>query len=215
MRTGGGVKAKGAERNHIVRHDGWVTRSDRNSLNRHCSGLVWFTGLSAAGKSTIAHAVERELFGQGVRAYVIDGDNVRHGINSDLGFSRKDRGENLRRIAEVAHLFADAGILVLASFISPYRMDRERLRKRFGPDEFLEVYVKCSAAECERRDPKGFYKKAREGAIKGYTGVSAPYEKPMHPDLVIDTERLSIARSVDRVLSLLRRKWHVGRQALK
>lgn len=189
--------------NHVVWHDGYVTREDRNRLNCHKSGLLWFTGLSASGKSTIAHKVEKYLFEQGVRAYVFDGDNIRHGINSDLGFSREDRKENLRRIVEISKLFVDAGMIVLAAFISPFRQDREYIRKRFEGDNFFEIYVKCSIEECERRDPKGQYKKARAGIIKNYTGISSPYEEPDSPDLVLDTEKLSIDEAVQRVLNML------------
>ncbi|MEW6107718.1 MAG: adenylyl-sulfate kinase [Nitrospirota bacterium] len=192
--------------NHIVWHNGYVNREDRNRLNNHRSGIVWFTGLSASGKSTIAHTVEKELFKRGIRTYVLDGDNVRHGINSNLGFSREDRKENLRRIAEFAKLFVDAGIVVLAAFISPYKEDRDYIRGRFNGDNFLEVYVKCSAETCEGRDPKGLYKKARAGIIKNYTGVSAPYEEPESPDLVIETEKIDIKTSVNQVLDLLDKK---------
>ncbi len=189
--------------NHVVWHDTAVKRSDRNRLNNHKSGLVWFTGLSASGKSTIVHNVEKELFVQGIRTYVLDGDNVRHGLNANLGFSREDRKENLRRIAEVSKLFADAGILVLAAFISPYREDRAYIRERFKGDNFFEIYVKCSVEECERRDPKGQYKKARAGIIKNYTGISAPYEEPEKPDMVIDTENFDLESSVGKVIELL------------
>lgn len=189
--------------NHVVWHDGYVTREDRNRLNTHKSGLLWFTGLSASGKSTIAHKVEKYLFEQGVRAYVFDGDNIRHGINSDLGFSREDRRENLRRIVEISKLFVDAGMIVLAAFISPFRQDREYIRKRFEGDNFFEIYVKCSIEECERRDPKGQYKKARAGIIKNYTGISSPYEEPDSPDLVLDTEKISIDEAVQRVVNML------------
>lgn len=189
--------------NNIIRHDSLINRDDRNRLNNHKSGLVWFTGLSASGKSTIAHAVERELFKQSIRSYVLDGDNVRHGLNADLGFSPNERKENIRRIAEVARLMADAGILVLAAFISPYREDRLAVRKRFEGDNFIEIYVRCSINECENRDPKGQYKKARAGIIKEYTGISSPYEEPEAPDLVIDTEIMNIQESVQRTLHFL------------
>ena len=191
--------------NNIVRHNGSVTRQHRNELNRHKSGLVWFTGLSAAGKSSIAYFIERELFLQHVCSYVLDGDNVRHGINADLGFTREDRRENLRRIAELSKLFVDAGIIVLAAFISPYREDREYIRHRFKGDNFREVYVKCSLEECERRDPKGQYRKARAGLIKSYTGISSPYEEPERPDLIVDTENMSIEDSANRVLDFLKK----------
>ncbi len=189
--------------NHVIWHEGYVKRTDRNLLNNHKSGLVWFTGLSASGKSMIVHNLEKELFIQGIRTYVLDGDNVRHGLNANLGFSREDRKENLRRIAEVSKLFADAGIIVLAAFISPYREDREYIRERFKGDNFFEIYVKCSVEECERRDPKGQYKKARAGIIKNYTGISAPYEEPEKPDIVIDTENFDLESSVAKVIELL------------
>ncbi len=192
--------------NHVVWYDGYVKREDRNRINGHRSGLLWFTGLSASGKSTIAHKVERHLFEQGVRAYVFDGDNIRHGINSDLGFSREDRRENLRRIAEISKLFVDAGIIVLAAFISPFREDRQYIRSRFEGDNFFEIYVKCSIEECERRDPKGQYKKARAGIIKNYTGVSSPYEEPESPDLVLDTEQITIDEAVEKVIDLLMKR---------
>ncbi len=186
--------------NNVIWHNGHVSREDRNRLNEHKSGLVWFTGLSASGKSTIAHLVEKKLFKHGIRAYVLDGDNIRHGLNSNLGFSDEDRSENLRRIVEVARLMVDAGLLVLAAFISPLRKDRDYIRSKFKDDNFFEIYVKCSIEECERRDPKGQYKRARAGIIKNYTGVSAPYEEPENPDLVIDTETIDFERSAQAIL---------------
>ncbi len=192
--------------NHVVWHECLVKREDRNSLNSHKSGLIWFTGLSAAGKSSIAHGLEKELFDQGMRTYVLDGDNVRHGLNANLGFSPEDRKENIRRIAEVSKLMVDAGLIVLACFISPYREDREAVRKLFEGDNFIEVHVKCSLGECERRDPKGQYKKAREGIIKNYTGISAPYEEPESPELVIDTEKFTLENSVKQVLDFFNEK---------
>lgn len=191
---------------YVVWHNGYINRQDRNRLNNHKSGLVWFTGLSASGKSTIAHNVEKKLFEQGIRTYVLDGDNIRHGLNNNLGFSREDRKENLRRIVEVSKLMVDAGILVLAAFISPYREDREYVRSRFEDDNYPEIYVKCSVEECEKRDPKGQYKKAREGIIKNYTGVSAPYEEPENPDLILDTAEKPLEECVDTVIDLLVRK---------
>lgn len=198
--------------NYVIWHDGYIKRANRNHLNKHKSGLIWFTGLSASGKSTIAHSVEKKLFEQGVRSYVLDGDNVRHGINADLGFSREDREENLRRIVELSKLFIDAGMLVLAAFISPYKKDRGYIRSQFEGDNFLEIYVKCSVEECEKRDPKGQYKKAKAGIIKEYTGVSAPYEEPENPDLVIDTEKLDLRNSVLQVLEFLEKKNFVSIQ---
>lgn len=188
---------------HVVWHECLVKRSDRNTLNNHKSGLVWFTGLSASGKSTIAHAVEKELHDRGIRTYVLDGDNVRHGLNSNLGFSPEDRKENIRRIGEVAKLMADAGIVVFTAFISPYREDRDTVRTLFAGDHFYEVFVKCSLEECEKRDPKGLYKKARAGIIKNYTGISSPYEDPLTPELVVDTEHLTIEESVNQVIDFL------------
>jgi adenylylsulfate kinase len=175
-------------------------------MNKHRSGVIWFTGLPSAGKSTIAHHLEKELFDRGIRAYVLDGDNIRHGLNSNLGFSREDRRENLRRIAELSKLFVDAGIVVLAAFVSPYKEDRQYVRDIVGDDSFFEVYVKCSVEVCEKRDPKGHYKKAKAGIIKEYTGVSAPYEEPENPDLVIDTEELNVEESVKAVLEFLDKK---------
>ncbi|MGB9716713.1 MAG: adenylyl-sulfate kinase [Thermodesulfovibrionales bacterium] len=192
--------------NHIRWHNGFVNREDRNRLNNHKSGLVWFTGLPSSGKSTIAHLVEKYLFEKGIRTYVLDGDNVRHGLNNNLGFSRDDRYENLRRIVELSKLMVDAGLIVLASFVSPHKEDRRYIKERFKNDNFLEIYVKCSIEECEKRDPKGNYKKARAGIIQNYTGVSAPYEEPENPDLVIDTERLDLENSVQKVLNLLHEK---------
>ena len=192
-----------SKKNNVIWHDGHVKKADRNRLNKHKSGLIWFTGLSASGKSTIAHYVEEKLFERGIRIYVLDGDNVRHGLNSNLGFSPEDRKENLRRIVELSKLFVDAGILVLAAFISPYKKDREYIRNRFEGDNFLEIYVRCSVEECEKRDPKGQYKKAREGIIKNYTGISAPYEEPDNPDLIIETEKIDLETSVQKVLELL------------
>lgn len=189
--------------NHVIWHKGAVSRGDRNALNGHHSGLLWLTGLSASGKSTIAHAVEKELFDRGIRAYVLDGDNVRHGLNANLGFSPEDRKENIRRTAEVSRLMVDAGLLVLAAFISPFREDRSDVRKIFDSDIFAEIFIKCSLEECEKRDPKGQYKKARNGIIKNYTGISAPYEVPEAPELVIDTEKMSLEESVNAIMEFI------------
>lgn len=188
---------------NLIRFMANVSREDRNALNRHASGLMWFTGFSGAGKSTLAHELEKELFSRKVRAYVLDGDNVRHGLNADLGFSRADRKENIRRIGEIARLFMDAGLIVLASFIAPYKEDRALIRQKFLSDRFYEVYVKCSLPECEKRDPKGMYRKARQGIIKSYTGISSPYEEPESPDLIIDTERLNVEQSVRHTLAFM------------
>lgn len=197
------MKQSPVNKNHLQFYNGYVTKSDRHRLNKHRSGMVWFTGLPGSGKSTLAHGVEKELFEHGVRAYVLDGDNVRHGLNADLGFSREDRKENIRRIVEVSKLLVDAGIIVLSGFISPYREDRAYARQALANDIFLEVYVKCPLEECERRDPKGQYKKARQRIIREYTGIAAPYEAPENAELVVDTEALSLAESVEMILSRL------------
>ncbi len=190
--------------NYIVRHDSYVTKKDRNTLNRHDSGVIWFTGLSASGKSTIAHFIEKKLFNEGIRSYVFDGDNIRHGLNSNLGFSEQDRHENIRRIVEVAKLFVDAGIVVLASFITPFNSQRRFIREQFKETKFIEIYVKCDIKECIRRDPKGLYKKAQLGIIKNYTGISAPFEEPENPDLIIDTRKLTIEESATIVLNYMK-----------
>ena len=160
---------------NVVRHVSAVTRSRREALNGHRSVNLWFTGLSGSGKSTLAHAVEERLHLAGCRTYVFDGDNVRHGLCGDLGFSLADRAENLRRIAEMVRLFLDAGIISLTAFISPLALDRQQVREIIGPDDFIEIYCNCPLAVCEQRDVKGLYKKAREGRIKDYTGISSPY----------------------------------------
>ena len=180
-----------------------VSKEDRRRLNGHGSCVLWFTGLSGSGKSTLATEVEKRLFQSGVRTYVLDGDNIRHGLNRDLGFGKDDRKENIRRIGEVAKLFVDAGIVTLTAFISPYREDRDMVRGLFEPGEFIEIDVKCSLEECERRDPKGFYQKARRGEIKDFTGISAPYEEPVNPELVVETERETVEESVGKVLDFL------------
>ncbi len=192
--------------NNVVWHDGYINKSDRNRRNGHESGLLLFTGLSGSGKSTIAHCVERELFRNNVNAYVLDGDNVRHGLNKDLSFSPDDRKENLRRIVEMSKLFVDTGIIVLAAFISPYNKDREFIRSSFEGDNYMEVYIKCSIETCEERDPKGLYKKARAGIIKNYTGISSPYEEPDNPELIIDTEKDDLDVSFSNVIGLLEKK---------
>ncbi len=188
---------------NITWHQGEISREDRERMNGHRACVVWFTGLSGSGKSTIAHAVERLLFEQNCRTYVLDGDNVRHGLNKNLGFSPEDRTENIRRIGEVAHLFVQAGVIALTAFISPYRADRDNARKIAGAD-FVEVYVKCDLEVCESRDTKGLYKKARAGEVKEFTGISAPYEEPLNPELIVDTANETVDESALRVLATLR-----------
>ena len=190
---------------NITWHHRTVTLEDQARLKGHKAAVVWFTGLSGSGKSTLALAVEQALFDQGCHTYVLDGDNVRHGLNRNLGFSHEDRTENIRRVSEVANLFADAGIIALTAFISPYRDDRDRARALTQAD-FLEVYVECDLAECERRDVKGLYKKARAGEIKDFTGISAPYEEPAKPELVVDTAKETVAESTEKVMGVLRKR---------
>lgn len=186
--------------NNTIWHTGHIAKQDRNRLNMHDSGIIWFTGLSASGKSTIAHLIEKKLYEDKIRSYVFDGDNIRHGLNTNLGFSVSDRKENIRRIVEVAKLFVDAGIITLAAFITPFREQRAYIREQFREMKYLEIYVKCDLKECMRRDPKKLYEKAQSGIIKNYTGISSPFEEPENPDLVLDTSILSIDDSVSRVL---------------
>ncbi len=180
---------------NITRVEHRVSTEDRELRNRHKGAVLWFTGLSGAGKSTLAIALEEALFERGFQAYVLDGDNVRSGLASDLGFSHEDRTENIRRVGEVAALFANAGVICISAFISPYRADRAIARRAAG-DKFHEVYVAADLATCEQRDPKGLYKKARTGEIKDFTGISAPYEAPENPEIVVDTSNQTIASSV-------------------
>jgi len=190
----------------VVWHHATVTRERRQKQNNHRSAILWFTGLSGAGKSTLAHAVEEKLYLAGCRTYVLDGDNVRHGLNYDLGFSPEDRSENLRRIGEVGKLMVDAGILTLAAFISPMREEREKIRSLFQHGDFLEIYCGADLEICEKRDPKGMYKRARTGQIPDFTGVSAPYEPPVNPDLEINTGEISLEDSTNKVLCLLKER---------
>lgn len=187
---------------NAVWHHATVTRARREHLNDHRSFVLWFTGLSGAGKSTLAHEVEERLHRQGRRTFVFDGDNVRHGLCADLGFSAKDRAENLRRIGEMSRLFVEAGIISLTAFISPFRSDRERIRNMFAPGDFYEIFCDCPMEICEERDVKGMYRRARAGEIPGFTGVSAPYEPPEHPDLRVCTGRDPLETCVGQVLSL-------------
>ena len=180
-----------------------VSTADRQLLNGHSGGLLWFTGLSGSGKSTLAHAIEEKLHSLCVRSYVLDGDNIRTGLNKNLGLSPEDRKENVRRIAEVAKLMVDAGLLVFAAFIAPYKQSREYVRKLMVGWPYYEVYVKCSVEACAKRDPKGLYKKARLGEINNMTGISAPYEEPEHPSLIIDTDKFNLQQCVDEVIRFL------------
>lgn len=188
---------------NVVWHQASVTRERREKQNGHKSAVIWFTGLSSAGKSTLAHAVEEELHRLGCRTFVLDGDNIRHGLSSNLGFSDADRRENIRRIAETAKLMMEAGIITMAAFISPFRDDREAARKLMPHGDFIEIYCRASLEICERRDVKGLYKRARAGEIKNYTAIDSPYEIPENPELIVDTGEASLQQSVDQVMQLL------------
>lgn len=188
---------------NIVWHHSHVTKRDRQKLHGHKSLMLWLTGLSGSGKSTIANALQHELYKDGISVYLLDGDNLRHGINRNLTFSEEDRKENIRRTAEVGKLFVDAGVVVLAALISPYEEDRKQARALFEADEFVEVYVKCSIMECEKRDPKGLYKKARLGEIPQFTGISQPYEEPKTPEIIVDTTTMSVEKCVQKIKSFI------------
>lgn len=191
---------------NAIWHHAVIQREHRQKQNGHRSAVLWFTGLSGAGKSTLAHAVEEQLHLLGCRTYVLDGDNVRHGLCGDLGFSATDRTENIRRIGEVSKLMVEAGVIVLTAFISPFREDRERVRGLMAHGDFLEIYCRCPIEVCETRDVKGLYKKARAGEVKEFTGISSPYEEPTAPELAVDTATLSLEQSVERVLGLLKER---------
>jgi len=188
---------------NITWHEGAVSHEEREKLLDQKGVTVWMTGLSASGKSTIACILEQMLLHRRKHAYRLDGDNIRHGLNKNLGFSAEDRAENIRRIGEVAKLFTDAGVIAITSFISPYRKDRDAVRANMRPGEFIEVYVKVSLETAEKRDPKGLYKKARAGQIKGFTGIDDPYEPPENPEIVIDTETTSPEQAAERILEYL------------
>lgn len=188
---------------NIVWHATTISKADRHRMNGHKSAILWYTGLSGAGKSTLANKVEEKLFERGIHTYVLDGDNVRHGLNKGLGFSTEDRKENIRRIGEVAKLFVDAGTFVATAFISPYRSDREMVRNIVESGEFIEVFVNASLEVCEERDPKGLYKKARAGEIKNFTGIDDPYEAPENAELSINTGAKSLEECADEVVSYL------------
>jgi adenylylsulfate kinase len=179
------------DNNNIVWHEPSINIDSRWKSNGYKSSVLWFTGLSASGKSTIAHALDRYLHEKGIHSYVLDGDNVRHGLNKDLDLSPASRKENIRRIGEVSKLFVDAGLLVIAAFIAPFREDRRQIRALLEKEQFIEVFVKCSIDECERRDPKGLYKKVRKGEIKEFTGISAPYEEPEDPEIILESDKFS------------------------
>ena len=188
---------------NVVWHHATVTRQRRNELNNHKSVVLWFTGLSGSGKSTLAHAVEEELHQIGCRTIVLDGDNMRHGLCKDLDFSDESRKENIRRIGEVAKLFIESGVITLTAFISPFKEERDKVRKLLANQDLIEIYVKCPISVCEARDVKGMYKKAKANEIKNFTGISSPYEVPESPDLIVNTNQETLDESVDKVLGVL------------
>lgn len=194
---------------NVVWHDTEVTKQERRRRNNHKSTIIWFTGLSGSGKSTIACALEKRLHELSAQTYILDGDNMRYGLNSDLGFTSEDRKENIRRIGEVSKLFVDAGVIVLSSFISPFIEDRGFVRGIVSKDEFIEIYVKCPLEICERRDPKGLYSRARKGEIKHFTGIDSPYEKPVSPEITIDTSHTDVNQSVDSIIDYLHRRSYI------
>jgi adenylylsulfate kinase len=209
------VKGEGAtvaeqKSTNITWHEGSVTRADREQRLGQRGVTIWLTGLSGSGKSTIAVAAEKALVDRGKATYVLDGDNIRHGLNSNLGFSPEDRTENIRRIGEVAKLFTDAGLIVFTSFISPYRADRDQVRANMEDGDFIEAYVAASVETCEGRDVKGLYEKARKGEIPEFTGISAPYEEPEKPELVLDTNEQSVEQSVEQLVGFLGEKGYLG-----
>ena len=183
-----------------------ITKEDRQRLNGHKSMVLWFTGLSGSGKTSISRKLEERLLKRGIRTYLLDGDNIRTGLNRDLGFSEKDREENIRRIGEVSRLFVEAGMVVLTAFISPYRKDRWYARSLVGPDEFIEIYVRCPLEVCEKRDVKGLYRMARTGAVGQFTGISDPYEEPENPEIVFDTDKTTVNQCVEVILEELEKR---------
>lgn len=191
---------------NVTWHETSLTKEHRRKQNGHESTVLWFTGLSGSGKSTIANAVAKELYNRNIRSYVLDGDNIRHGLNKDLGFSEEDRTENIRRIGEVSKLFVDSGQFVLTAFISPFRADRQIVRDLLEEGEFIEVYIKCPIEECEVRDPKGLYDKARKGIIKDFTGIDSPYEEPEQPEIILESDQYSIEECVEQVIGYLTTK---------
>ncbi|MHC4269502.1 MAG: adenylyl-sulfate kinase [Planctomycetota bacterium] len=199
----------GQKATNIKWHHGKITKEDRVKLLNHKGVTIWLTGLSGSGKSTIAVELEHALIENKHQAYILDGDNIRHGLNKNLGFSPDDRTENIRRIGEVAKLFTDANLITIAAFVSPYIEDRKDVRKLLRDGEFIEVYVKCSVEVCEGRDTKGLYKKARAGEVKDFTGISAPYEEPLNPEITIDSSKLSIEESTRVILNYLEEKGYV------
>jgi adenylylsulfate kinase len=197
---------KSPNNENVTWFDGYVNKEEREKLHGHKGVAIWFTGLSASGKSTIAHHLEKLLYEMSCSTYVFDGDNVRHGLCGDLGFSADDRAENIRRIGEMVRLFVDAGIIAITAFISPYQEDRRKIRNLVGEDRFFEIHVDCPIEVCAERDQKGIYEKARAGVIKEFTGISAPYEKPENPDMVIQSDKVDATKAAKQVLDILQDK---------
>ncbi|MDZ7614681.1 MAG: adenylyl-sulfate kinase [Flavobacteriaceae bacterium] len=191
---------------NIISHKYQIAQADRNKVNKHNSFLIWFTGLSGSGKSTIANALEYKLHHEGIKTYVLDGDNIRLGINKDLSFSAEDRTENIRRIAEIAKLFIEAGVVVIGAFVSPYKKDRKSIEYIVGNNNFVEVFVNTSLEACEQRDVKGLYKKARRGEITDFTGINAPYEAPENPDIEVITDNITVQEAVDKIYPIITKK---------
>jgi adenylylsulfate kinase len=196
--------------NNIIYHQASVTRIRRNKLNDHRSVVLWFTGLSGSGKSTLAHSLEEKLFQRGCRTFVLDGDNVRHGLNSNLDFSDASRTENIRRISEVSKLMLESGLIVMTAFISPFKKDRYEAKKLISNNDFIEIYCKATLEICEARDVKGLYKRARAGEIKNYTGIDSPYEEPENPDLIVDTDNETLEDSVSKILNFLEKNFLIN-----
>lgn len=197
---------------NAVWHHATVTRQRRETQNGHKSFILWFTGLSGAGKSTLAHSLEEQLHQLGCRTFVFDGDNVRHGLCGDLEFSETDRQENIRRIGEMCKLFIEAGVIALTAFISPFRADRQKVRNLVPESDFIEIYCKCSVDVCESRDVKGFYRRAKAGEIKDFTGISSPYEEPEHPEITVNTDQDSLEDSVAIILAYLKQRGYLNDQ---
>ncbi len=191
---------------NIIWHDSSISKEARRKQNNHSSFVLWFTGLSGSGKSTVANALAQKLYDQNIRNYVLDGDNIRNGLNRDLSFSDDDRSENIRRISEVSKLFVDNGTVVLTAFISPFIQDREMAKRIVSEEEFIEIFVSCPIEECEKRDPKGLYSKARKGEIRDFTGIDSPYEEPISPDFTIYTNEQSVSEIVESILNLLEKR---------
>lgn len=199
-----------SEKLHIIPHNHQITAEDRNRLKGHDSFVIWFIGLSGSGKSTLASALEKELYERGLHTYILDGDNVRSGLNKDLDFSEASRKENIRRIGEVAKLMVDAGVITLTAFISPFEEERQLVKNMLGAERYVEVYIDCPIEECEKRDVKGLYQKARNGEISNFTGISSPFEIPQNPDVSVPTHKVSIEGGVEMIIKTIEKKLNIN-----